>query len=99
MSLDEATAAVREKIGDDCGIASRMKIDLGEDGVIFIDGTATPNVVSNDDEPADVTITVSLSDYLDILSGAQNAQMAFMAGKLKLEGDMGIAMRFAQLMG
>jgi putative sterol carrier protein len=99
MSLDEATAAVREKIGDDCGIASRMKIDLGEDGVIFIDGTATPNVISNDDEPADVTITVSLSDYLDILSGAQNAQMAFMAGKLKLEGDMGIAMRFAQLMG
>ena len=99
MSLDEATAAVREKIGEDCGIASRMKIDLGEDGVIFIDGTATPNVISNDDEPADVTITVSLSDYLDILSGAQNAQMAFMAGKLKLEGDMGIAMRFAQLMG
>jgi len=98
LDIEEATALVGEKVGEDCGIPNSMKVDFGDDGVIFIDGTATPNTVSNDDAEADVTIRVSIDDYADILEGALDAQMAFMTGKLKLEGNMGVAMQFAQKM-
>ncbi|MFQ5535224.1 MAG: SCP2 sterol-binding domain-containing protein [Sphingomonadales bacterium] len=98
MSLQEATQLVRDKIGESCGIPNTMKIDFGDDGIIFIDGTATPNVISNDDDPSDVTIKVDIDDYMQILEGSLDAQMAFMTGKLKLEGNMGVAMQFANAM-
>lgn len=98
MSLQEATQLVKDRVGENCGVANTMKIDLGDDGFIYIDGTADPNVVSNDDNAADCTIKVGIDDYMQILAGALDAQMAFMTGKLKLEGNMGVAMQFASAM-
>jgi len=40
------------------------------------------------------SLTIDGSDYLDLVSGKLNPQMAFMQGKLKLSGDMGLLMRF-----
>ena len=46
---------------------------------------------------ADCTVTVSAGDWLDILNGKLNGQMAFMAGKLKIAGDMSLAMKLNSL--
>jgi putative sterol carrier protein len=40
------------------------------------------------------TLSIKALDYLDLVSGKLNPQMAFMQGKLKLSGDMGLLMRF-----
>jgi putative sterol carrier protein len=40
------------------------------------------------------SLTVDSSDYLDMVFGKLNPQLAFMQGKLKLSGDMGLLMRF-----
>ena len=37
-----------------------------------------------------ITITMKASDYLDMVNGKLNGQMAFMTGKLKIAGDMGL---------
>ncbi len=50
-----------------------------------------------DAESADCTVTVSAGDWLDILNGKLNGQMAFMAGKLKIAGDMSLAMKLNSL--
>jgi hypothetical protein len=44
--------------------------------------------------------TVSATDqaFLDIVNGRLNAQMAFMSGKLKIQGDMGLAMKLQQIL-
>ena len=44
-----------------------------------------------------ITITMKESDYLDMVNGKLNGQMAFMSGKLKIAGDMGLALRLQNL--
>jgi putative sterol carrier protein len=44
------------------------------------------------DNPPKVTLTLSVPDLLRIVSGKANGQQLFMSGKLKLKGDMAIAM-------
>ena len=46
-----------------------------------------------------ITITVSASDWLDITNGKLDGQMAFMSGKLKVKGDMSLAMKMKTLFG
>lgn len=99
MSLDAVTQKLKERVGASAGLDKVIKFDFGDDGVLRIDDTASPAVVDNSDGPADLTIQVSLDDFQAIASGEQNPQMAFMMGKLKVEGDMGLAMRLGQILG
>jgi len=46
-----------------------------------------------------LTLTMSAQDWLDLLGGKLSGQMAFMSGKLKLKGDMGLAMKIAGMFG
>jgi putative sterol carrier protein len=45
------------------------------------------------------TISMAAQDYLDLAAGKLNPQMAFMTGKLRISGDMGLALRFQGLFG
>ena len=40
---------------------------------------------------------MAAQDWLDMIGGKLNGQMAFMSGKLKLKGDMGFAMKMGSL--
>ena len=46
-----------------------------------------------------ITISMTAKDYLDMVNGKLNGQMAFMTGKLKIAGDMGLALRLQSLFG
>jgi len=46
-----------------------------------------------------LTLTMAASDWIDMVSGKLNGQMAFMSGKLKIKGDMGLAMKLAGMFG
>ena len=46
-----------------------------------------------------LTLTMSGQDWLDMLAGKLSGQMAFMSGKLKLKGDMGLAMKVGGMFG
>ena len=48
---------------------------------------------------ATCTITISDSDFSDLIDGSLNAQMAFMTGKLKVAGDMGLALKLGNILG
>jgi putative sterol carrier protein len=48
-------------------------------------------------EKPSITLTMKESDYLDMINGKLNGQMAFMTGKLKIAGDMGLALKLQSL--
>lgn len=99
MTLEEITAMMQERVGESAGINKTIKFDFGDEGIVRIDDTQSPSVVDNVDGDADTTITLSKDDFEEIASGKQNAQMAFMMGKLQVAGDMGVAMQLGQILG
>lgn len=40
-----------------------------------------------------ITISMAAPDYLDMVTGKANGQMLFMSGKLRIAGDLGLALR------
>ena len=44
------------------------------------------------------TVAATDQNFLDIVNGKLNPQMAFMSGKLKIQGDMGLAMKLQQIL-
>lgn len=93
MSLESITESMRAKMGADSGLDATLKFDCGSDGVIVLDGVSKPNNVSNTNQDTDCTILISLENLQALLDGELNAVTGFMSGKLKVEGDMSIAMK------
>lgn len=98
-TLEELTESIRQRVGEDSGLNATLKFDFGDDGIVYVDGNAEPNTVSNEDKDADCTIRISKEDFQGIVDGDLNPTMAFMMGKLKVDGDMGIAMKLQGLLG
>jgi putative sterol carrier protein len=63
--------------------------------VLIKDGTCTvtPGPAAN----PNLTLTMAAQDWLDMVAGKLSGQMAFMSGKLKLKGDMGLAMKIGSM--
>ncbi|MDP8254701.1 MAG: SCP2 sterol-binding domain-containing protein [Candidatus Alcyoniella australis] len=69
-------------------------------GSWFVDLTVDPSAVGEGtSDKANCTITCTDGDFVNIVSGKLNGQMAFMTGKLKIAGDMGLAMKLQKVLG
>ena len=93
MNLEACTQVIGTKVGTDSGLDATLKFDCGAEGVIYIDGKSKPNTVSNADIDADCTITITLENLNALLEGDLQPATGFMLGKLKVKGDMSVAMR------
>lgn len=69
----------------------------GEWNCTIADGALTVSPGTHD-SPS-VTLTMAAADFLDLVNGKLNGQMAFMSGKLKIAGDMSLAMKLGSIFG
>ncbi len=98
MTFENIEKTIREKLSYAPQLGAKIKLDFGDDGLILIDGTQNPAVMSNDDDDADTTFVCSLDLFNQIIDGTQDPTMAFMTGKLKIQGSMGYAMKISALL-
>ncbi len=99
MSLESTIDAMKAKAAEASPLGSTLKFSFGgDDGQIFIDGTGDTNVVSADDKDADCLVNVTYADFKSLVSGDLNPMTAFMSGKIKVKGDMGVAMKLQSLL-
>jgi len=85
-TLEELTERIRAAAASGAGLSRPVRLDLKGEGVIHLDGAA----VTNDDKPADLTVTISRADLVALGKGQLDPMRAIMTGRMKLS-DMGVA--------
>lgn len=85
--IDGAVTALREKLGD--GFDGSAKFCIEDEGSIVVDGGG----VRESDDDTDVTLTADRDTFEAMMAGEMDPSAAFMTGKLKIDGDMGVAMK------
>ena len=93
MSIEEIQGKIKEKMALAEDLNAKVKLDFGDDGIVFVDATQNPPSISDEDADADLTLTTSSETFKEILEGTQDPNIAFMMGKLKVQGSMGLAMK------
>jgi len=98
MDLDSILAGINTQAASAAPIGSSIKFQL-DDHIIYVDGTGDTNVISTDDKDADCVIISTMETFKGLQSGDLNPMMAVMSGKVKIKGDMGVAMKLQSLLG
>lgn len=105
--LKEIFSALQHKLDDNAGklegINATYLFDLSENGVAHqyniavADGVARVNQ-GGIDNPS-LTVYMDTGDFVAVANGQLNPMTAFMGGKLKIQGDMMLAMKLQTLLG
>lgn len=97
MDISIITSAIEKQASNVAPVEAKIKFVL-DDEAILIDGTGDSNVVTNDDTEADCVISATKETFLKLKDGDLNPMMAVMSGKVKIKGDMGLAMKLQSLL-
>lgn len=76
----------------------RIELSGPTGGTWIVDTRPGTAGVRQADEQAACTIKMQDTHFVDMATGKLGAQMAFMTGKLKIAGDMGLALKLGQLL-
>ncbi len=109
MANEDTAAAIRaifdempKRLNPDAavGVDALMRINLtgNAGGTYFLeirDGAAT--ISERSSGQPQLTMSISAVDWVALIEGRLNGQLAFMNGKLKMMGDLGLAMKIPTL--
>jgi len=92
--------AEKPEISKQVNAIYEFNIDGDGGGIWTVDLTKEPGVVTaGSGGAAKCIVSAKSPDFLNIIAGKMNPQMAFMSGKLKIKGDMGLAMKLTKVIG
>ncbi|KAM9642666.1 hydroxysteroid dehydrogenase-like protein 2 isoform 3-T3 [Trichechus inunguis] len=102
--VEETFRIVKETLSEDVVKATQAvyQFDLSGDdgGTWFLDLKSKGGNVGRGEPPdrADVVMSMSTEDFVKMFSGKLKPTMAFMSGKLKIKGNMALAIKLDKLM-
>jgi putative sterol carrier protein len=93
-TVADITDRIRMALKDRPGLQKSLKLDFKGEGFIHVDG----QTVTNDDAPADCTVEIAREDLLAMAKGELDPMSAMLRGRLKIKGDMGVAMQLQTIL-
>jgi len=97
MTFDIIVEEITKQAENVSPLGAKLKFIL-DDNILMIDGSGESNVVSTEDGESQTTIITSIENLAKLKSGELNPMMAVMGGKVKIKGDMGLAMKLQSLL-
>ena len=91
--IKQAVSALNDKMSG-AGFEGSAKFFIEGEGSVIVDA----NGVRASDDDAEVTLIATADVFQDIMAGDLDPTSAFMSGKLRIEGDMGTAMRLSGIL-
>ena len=95
--IEKAVETLNAKVGS--SYDGSAKIVIEDEGTIMLDSAGARAADDAGEEEAQVTLTASAETFQGMLEGDVNPTMAFMSGKLKIDGSMSEAMKLASVLG
>lgn len=92
--IEKAIAVLKEKLAD-IDLGAVVAFDIEDEGLVTVDGTQSPPEVSAGGGDAAVTICASQDVFDQMMRGDLSPTSAYMSGQLRIDGDMGMAMKLA----
>lgn len=97
MDLDTLANKIREKFEAYPKIEATVSFDFGADGTLLYDGTVEPATVTlNSPGEAKTTFRCTLDTFAGFVAGTSSPDLAYLTGKLKIEGSLGLAMKLKE---
>jgi len=97
-NLDSVFDLIQQNVKAAKPLGNTLKFDFGTEQ-LFIDGTSDENVVSRDNKEAACIVETTFADFVALTKGELNPMSAVMSGKVKIKGDMSVAMKLQTLFG
>jgi len=98
VNLETVVEQIKTKAAAADPLGNTLKFDFG-DKQLYIDGTGEVNEVSLDNKEAACLVESSFENFLAMTKGDLNPMTAVMGGKVKIKGDMSVAMKLQSLFG
>lgn len=101
MTVREFFEQVPGRVGPEQARAldASYRFDIEGAGSWRLESDGERVVVTESDAPADCVVKADEATFLGIVAGRQGAMGAYMTGKIRVEGDLGLAMRLRDLFG
>ena len=93
-TVEQITEYLQSAVNKSDGLDRSLLVDLKGEGFVRLEG----KTVTNESAPADCTIIVSRDDLDAMAKGQLDPTMAFMTGRLKIDGDMSVAMKLQPIL-
>lgn len=91
--------SLKKNISDEIDNVFQFLITGENGGDWFIDFTKNPVEIYQGTAPSPIcTIKMEDKDFVALIQGKLNAQLAFFTGKLQIRGDFGLALRLGQIL-
>ena len=96
MAIKDIAQAIQDKLSYAPQLGAHYVFDFGDEGRLALDATQSPavlNIETIDEREADAILRCDIATFQGFLDGSEDPNIAYMTGKLKIEGSLGYAMK------